>query len=200
MSPANNSFNDVSVSLRQSLVVTCSVPGVIGAHVTTQTSLMKLHRCLSHWEIVFRRGGGLIGAAALSLRRMGATVNAAWVFSLLWLPVKSQSMTQEDGACQYQPMMSWERKWVGLNGPQVIFEKSLGNLKTASAESDRTTRVSLSVVLSGTSQKITTVGSVPTASCASMWRAERRVWTLHAKDFKDLQDVTLLILKVWYNF
>lgn len=53
----------------------------------------------------------------------GATINAAWAFCLLWLPVKSQSMRQEVGARQYQPMISWERKWVVLNVPKIKFMK-----------------------------------------------------------------------------
>lgn len=67
------------------------------------------------WDffILFFGGGGLDHAAALSRSRTGATVDAALVFSLLRLPVKSPSMTQEDRGCQDQPMMSWERKWVG---------------------------------------------------------------------------------------
>lgn len=54
----------------------------------------------------------------------GATINAAWAFCLLRLPVKSQSMRQEVGARQYQPMISWERKWVVLNVPKIQFMKS----------------------------------------------------------------------------
>ncbi len=53
----------------------------------------------------------------------GATINAAWAFCLLWLPVKSQSMRQEVRARQYQPMISWERKWVVLNVPKIPFMK-----------------------------------------------------------------------------
>lgn len=55
----------------------------------------------------------------------GATINAAWAFCLLSLPVKSQSMRQEVGARQYQPMISWERKWAALNVPKTQFMKSL---------------------------------------------------------------------------
>lgn len=55
----------------------------------------------------------------------GPTIIADGVFSLPRQPVKSQRLRQEVGACQDQPMMSWERKWVGLNVPRVIFMKVL---------------------------------------------------------------------------
>lgn len=55
----------------------------------------------------------------------GSTVSADGVFSLPRRPVKSQCLRQEVGACQDQPMMSWERKWVGPNVPRVIFMKVL---------------------------------------------------------------------------
>lgn len=149
MPRANNNFNYVCISLTQlkCLVLTRWFQGQWGSH-DSQTSIVKLHRCSSHRDTsffsFFFHWWGFEGwlRSCFESETYGATVNAALVFSLLWLPVKSQSMTQEDGACQYQPMMSWERKWVGLNGPQVIFTKSLWNLKTASAESDWRTRAS----------------------------------------------------------
>lgn len=53
----------------------------------------------------------------------GPTVGADGAFRLLRRPAKSQSLRQEVRACQDQPMMSWERKWVGPNVPRVIFMK-----------------------------------------------------------------------------
>lgn len=90
---------------------------IIAVHVS-QKLVMKLHRCLSHWEICGRK------YRCFDFETYGATINAAWAFCLLSLPVKSQSMRQEVGARQYQPMISWERKWAALNVPKTQFMKS----------------------------------------------------------------------------
>lgn len=39
---------------------------------------------------------------------------------LLRLPVKSQSISRETWSRQYQPMISWERKWVELNATGAV--------------------------------------------------------------------------------